>query len=266
MQKQTIGNATRYCGDSLVILNELVDQFDALITDPPYSSGGLHAAARAEPTGSKYLSSDLHADFPGDNRDARSWQFWMILWLSRATSLIKPGGYSLLFTDWRQLPASTDILQSAGLIWRGVIAWDKTLSARAPHTGYFRHQCEYLVWGSQGKLPKATHGGPWPGCITARVNPKEKLHQTAKPLALMQQLVKAVPPTGHILDPFMGSGTTGAAALLSGYHFTGIELTPHYFDIACQRLDKLNEQIKAGHVPSVKHSLDRASEEVVAHD
>jgi hypothetical protein len=53
----------------------------------------------------------------------------------------------MCFTDWRQLPMLTDVLQAGGFVWRGVMPWDKTESSRAPHTGYFRHQCEYVVWG-----------------------------------------------------------------------------------------------------------------------
>ena len=61
---------------------------------------------------------------------------------------------------------------------------------------------------------------------------------TAKPLALMDELIKPVQPSGVILDPFMGSGTTGVAAIASGRSFTGIELSTEYFDIACARIEK----------------------------
>lgn len=80
--------------------------------------------------------------FSGDNRDQRSWCFWMTQWLALCQVRVKPGGYVMIFTDGRQLPMLTDAFQAGGFIWRGVIPWDKTESARAPHTGYFRHQCE----------------------------------------------------------------------------------------------------------------------------
>ena len=83
-------------------------------------------------------------EFAGDNRDARSWAHWCALWLGLCLRIVRPGGYALLFTDWRQLPAATDALQAGGWVWRGVIAWDKGLASRIPHTGYFRHQCEYV--------------------------------------------------------------------------------------------------------------------------
>lgn len=239
MQKQHIGKATLYCGDSLEILPQLVPGFDALITDPPYSSGGLHKGARSETAAVKYVNNDLYADFSGDNRDARSWAFWSTIWLSQAARLVKPGGYAMIFSDWRQLPAMTDIIQAAGVLWRGIVPWDKTLSSRAPHTGYFRHQCEYVIWGSLGRLDKCQHGGPFPGLITSRVNPAEKLHMTAKPVGLMSSLIAPLPASPRVLDPFMGSASTAVPVLLSGGEFTGIELTPQYFDIACARLERL---------------------------
>lgn len=60
-------------------------------------------------------------------------------------------------------------------------------------------------------------------------------HPTEKHPGLMADLVKRT--TGHILDPFMGSGTTGVAAVKLGRRFTGIEIEERYFDIACRRIE-----------------------------
>jgi site-specific DNA-methyltransferase (adenine-specific) len=241
----TFGQATLYQGDCLEILPSLTDPIDALITDPPYSSGGMVRGDRTnQSTAAKYvrsgtaLDAEHNIDFFGDNRDARSWGYWMTLWLSAAQPKLKPGAYVMCFTDWRQLPMLTDVLQAGGFVWRGVVPWDKTESSRAPHTGYFRHQCEYVVWGSNGPLPASSHGGPWPGLVRERVDHRAKLHMTGKPVALMGELVKCVPPGGVILDPFMGSGSTGVAALQLGYRFIGIEKSTHYFDIARRRIER----------------------------
>lgn len=65
----------------------------------------------------------------------------------------------------------------------------------------------------------------------------ENKHPTVKPLALMEYLVTLVtPPGGRVLDPFMGSGTTGVAAISLGFAFTGVELDPQYFEIAFRRI------------------------------
>jgi site-specific DNA-methyltransferase (adenine-specific) len=63
-------------------------------------------------------------------------------------------------------------------------------------------------------------------------------HPTVKPTALMRWLVRLVtPPGGVVLDPFMGSGSTGKACAKEGFRFVGIELDAEYFDIACRRIE-----------------------------
>jgi site-specific DNA-methyltransferase (adenine-specific) len=219
---------------------------DVIITDPPYSSGGLMRGDRMQSTTAKYVGDGVKVtrpDFSGDNRDGRSWAFWMTLWISRARRVLKPGGYFLCFSDWRMLPTATDVIQAGGIVWRGLIAWDKSRAARAPHKGYFRHQCEYIVWGSNGHLPKATHGGPWDGAYTIPVRQADKHHITGKPTDLLLQLVQCCPPGGTILDPFAGSGTTGVAAVQTGRNFIGIEIEPKYYDIARQRIEAAQQQL-----------------------
>ena len=62
-------------------------------------------------------------------------------------------------------------------------------------------------------------------------------HPAEKPVALLVQIVTLIAPAGAVvLDPFMGSGSTGVAALQSGRRFVGIEVDPHYFEIACARI------------------------------
>lgn len=61
---------------------------------------------------------------------------------------------------------------------------------------------------------------------------------TGKPTPLLEELVEAAPPGGLVMDPFMGSGTTGVAAVRKGRRFVGIELDPHYFEIAKERINK----------------------------
>lgn len=87
------------------------------------------------------------------------------------------------------------------------------------------------MWGSKGSLVGETYS---PGLFRVAQKPGEKLHQVGKPLPLMEQLVAACGP--RILDPFMGSGTTGLAALQQGKEFTGIELSEHYYKVAVDRL------------------------------
>ena len=114
------------------------------------------------------MRADHNTDFGGDNRDQRSWLAWCAMWLDMCRVTLCEGAYAMVFTDWRQLPALTDAFQAGGLVWRGLIPWDKTEASRAPHKGYFRHQAEYVVWGSNGPLAiaeQAARGQVW--CASA---------------------------------------------------------------------------------------------------
>lgn len=231
-------------GDALEVLLNLPDAtFDAVITDPPYSSGGFTRGDRNQSPATKYIQSGQEKEwgtFSGDNRDTRSWAYWCSLWLAECRRVTKPGGYCLLFTDWRQLPTTTDVFQAGEWVWRGLISWDKGRGARAPHKGYFRHQCEYVVWGTNGGCDVPPNddprGGPWDGSMSVPVRQDDKHHMTGKPTELMRELVKVVQPGGLILDPFAGSATTGIACMAESRHALLIEKDPTYAAIARRRV------------------------------
>lgn len=224
-------------GNCIDIMQKIPDQtIDAIITDPPYCSGGRSINARQQKTTQKYENHQMgRPDFVGDAKDSRSWFRWMWAIIAEEYRILKPGGYFLMFSDWRQLPTATDAIQMGGISWRGVIAWNKGLGARAPHKGYFRHQCEFIVWGTKGPcLPQPD--GPFPGCFERHVLQSDKYHIAGKPTALMEDLVDIVPAGGIVLDPFAGSGTTCIAARRKGRRFIGIEKMKEYVEIAKGRL------------------------------
>jgi site-specific DNA-methyltransferase (adenine-specific) len=230
-------SVTLYCADSLRVLSELpTGSVDAVITDPPYSSGGFTRADRSKDTRSKYVDNDAKhdlKDFAGDNRDQRGYEYWMTLWLSESLRVVKPGGVCVLFTDWRQLPVTTDALQAGGYIWRGIVPWAKT--TYRPQSGRFAAQCEYVAWGSRGVMETDYTLPSLPGFYLV-ASPREREHITQKPLEVMQSLVKIVPEGGTVFDPFMGAGTTGVAAVMEGRKFVGVEMTDHYAEIAQRRI------------------------------
>lgn len=235
-----------HCTESLALLLGMADNtVDAVVTDPPYSSGGFTRDDKAQPTSAKYQQDsvrDKYPEFGGDSRDQRSYLLWCSLWISECVRVLKPGGYFMAFTDWRQLPVMTDAVQAGGVFWRGTIAWDKGRGARAPHKGYFKHQCEYVVWGTKGPAVQLEHDGPFDGCYSMPVRQADKHHMTGKPTELMRELVRPVVPGGLVLDPFAGSGTTGVAALMTGRRFIGVEREPQYYDIARARLEEAAHQ------------------------
>lgn len=229
--------AAIYQGDALAVLQSLPDSsVDALVTDPPYSSGGMMRSDRTSATGAKYVSSNSIRqlqDFSGDNRDQRAYAYWTALWLSESVRLVKPSGLALVFSDWRQLPTTIDSIQAGGFIWRGIVPWYKPVAR--PMAGRFATQCEYVVWGSRGPMPIDFSNECLPGFYQAS-SPRERVHQTQKPLEIMRAIMQIVPRGGVVLDPFLGSGTTGIAAVLEGRHFIGIEKVPHFAELAAERI------------------------------
>lgn len=227
-------------GDAFKLLpNFEAESVDALIADPPYCSGGLFAGDRAKDPVSKYEQSGQKrskASFEGDQKDQRSWTRWTSEWLRECYRLLRPNAPFAVFIDWRQLPAMSDAVQMADLIWRGVAVWDKTERTR-PVRGRPRNQCEYIVWGSKGPLPIDRNTAILPGVHREPVLQNDKHHLTGKPVGVMHWLCGFCEPGSLILDPFAGSGSTGVAALLAGHRFLGIERNAYYHEVAQQRLE-----------------------------
>ncbi|WP_406447089.1 site-specific DNA-methyltransferase [Streptomyces sp. NBC_01613] len=227
-------------GDALGVLAELPDNcVDSVITDPPYNSGGRTAKERTSRSAKqKYTSADAGhelPDFTGENMDQRSYGFWLTQTMTQAHRLTRVGGTALLFTDWRQLPITTDAIQAAGWLWRGVLSWHKP-QAR-PQKGRFTQNCEFIVWASNGSIDAARNPVYLPGLYSAsQPSGKSRQHITQKPVSVMRELVQISPPGGTVLDFTCGSGSTGVAALLEGRDFIGVEKTKHYAAIAADRL------------------------------
>jgi len=156
-----LAGADLHNGDCLAVIPGLDGLFDAVVTDPPYSSGGQSKGNRAASTGAKYLNSGSTQwpDFAGDSKDQRSYLHWSALWMALCYEKMKPGGLMVVFSDWRQLPVTSDALQAAGFTWRGIGVWDKAGSAR-PYKA------------ASGRRPSSLPGGVrgrWPGIPTRRV-------------------------------------------------------------------------------------------------
>src|SRR5690606_36701305 len=91
--------ADLYRGDCLSVLAALTGPFDAVVTDPPYSSGGQSKGNRAASTAAKYLNTggEHLPDFAGDSKDQRSYLHWSALWLALCYEKLAPGGLAIVF-------------------------------------------------------------------------------------------------------------------------------------------------------------------------
>lgn len=246
--------ATIYHGEALTILGGLPDRVAAaVITDPPYSSGGMFRSDRLTEPSQKYRGwshtpSSTHkpaaayGSFAGDHRDQRGYREWMALWMYQCSRVAVEGASAYIFTDWRQLPVMTDALQAGGWTWRGVLVWDKGVGR--PVKGRFRNHLEFIVWGTNGPAPESEN---YPSALISvpTVPPGERQHVTQKPAKLIRHLLSIVPQRGMVLDPFMGSGTTLRAASDLGWQSVGIELDERYCQMAVERLGQMTLEVPA---------------------
>lgn len=221
------------CIETLRKLSGEARQIDAVLTDPPYCSCNKNGRGLT-----KYYEESTAAKMPPilcDDMSAHALILQTRLWMQLATSIMNPGGYFFCFSDFRQLATFTDLMEQSGIQHRGVIVWDKG-NAR-PQKGGFTQSTEFITWGTKGKpmstaiLPGLYRIAPYPQ--------KQRLHPAEKPVELLKNLLKMLPAGATVFDPFMGSGSTGQAALESGMDFVGCELSPEYFAIAESRLDAI---------------------------
>lgn len=230
-------HVTLYHGDAFDVLPDL-SGVDAVITDPPYSSGGAFRGDRAQGTVAKYVNADsavgaYRPEFAGDNRDQRSFLAWCALWMNAARMATVPGGPLCSFIDWRQLPVLTDAVQAGGWTWRGMATWWKP--GVRMQRGRFSHSAEYVVYATNGP---ANDGQSSPQNVykAAPVGGDEKEHIAEKPVEVLRWVLGVVPAGSIVLDPFMGSGSTLAAAKSLGMRGIGIEVDERYCEVAANRL------------------------------
>lgn len=216
-QIETIGDATLYRGDCRDILPTL-GKVDAVVTDPPYGinlntdnrrfSGGNSASVSKRgnnvgSAGGRKIANDASSFDP--------------------SFLIDIAPVSIIW-GWNNYPDK--LPRGACLVW---------LKRNDEAFGSFLSDAE-LAWMSKG------HGVYCRRDLSNAAIANDRVHPTQKPVGLMQWCLGFLPTAETILDPFMGSGTTGVACVNLNRKFIGIELEQSYFDIACRRIEQAYKQ------------------------
>jgi DNA modification methylase len=204
IRTETIGNhATLYLGDCRDILPTL-GKIDAVVTDPPYGIAHTWKGGKGHGWGNARDQGELRNQWDAAAPD----RALLEALIERANEVVFWGG------NYFDLPTS-----------RGWLVWNK------PERGFSLAEAE-LAWTNIDTVIRVFDG--------VRSDPGRE-HPTQKPLALMQWCLDRLKGR-TILDPFMGSGTTGVAAVKMGRQFVGIEVEPKYFDIACRRITEATKQ------------------------
>ncbi len=219
-----IGDCVLYEGDCLEIMPTL-ERVDAVVTDPPYGidENDRKIASRgklAAPRDYGQVAWDKEPCSPEKIAAMQAASRWQIIF----------GG------NYFELPPTS--------CW---LIWDKQNGEND------FADCE-LAWTNLRKAVRRVYWR-WNGMI--RKGHEERLHPTQKPVGVMKWCIGHLPESQTILDPFMGSGTTGVACVNLGRKFIGIELDPGYFDIAVKRIEEAYKQPRLFDEPPPKPVQER---------
>lgn len=212
MRKEVIGNATLYLGDCLEILPKL-PKVDAVITDPPYGIGyksGVNSKNSISTTGKRFSVGIIGDDVLFDPSP----------WLALGPCCFTGAQH---FAEW--LPGGSYH------VWNKRVGYAPIDQADGD-----------LIWISGKKKALRIVDLLWRGICRSTEHDSKIEHPTQKPIALMLWCLRQVGSPKIVLDPFMGSGTTGVAVLELGSAFIGIEIEPTYFEVACRRIEDAQRQ------------------------
>ena len=223
-------------GDCLNKLNEIQDSsVDLLLTDPPYNisqNNNFNTMKSANRQG---------VDFGNWDKD-----FDLTSWITLATKKVREGGNIVVFNAWRNLGIISNALEKNDCVSKDIIRMIKNNPMPRNRDRRFVVDYEFAIWAVKKK-------GKWTFNridekyerpeIRTSITPKSEQefgkHPTQKSLIAMEWIIKRLSNEQDIvLDPFMGSGSTGVAALNLNRQFIGIEIDKRYFDIAQKRLKK----------------------------
>lgn len=226
-KKVVIGSAELYLGDCLEILPTL-GRVDAVVTDPPYGVGfSGKIAVQRNGSVTKGLAGYTNFDDSSENVRARIIPAIKMALAMATRAVITPGTECLFM-----YPQPADIGCFYSAAGTGLSSW----GFRCSQPILFYGSCPYMATGA-GARPNSM-GQSYPN------DANQSGHPCAKPLPLAKWLVGRASLVGEqVLDPFMGSGTTGVACVVLGRKFIGIEIEPEYFEIACRRIEKAHRQL-----------------------
>jgi DNA modification methylase len=196
---------------------------DALIADPPY--------------GMDYQSSwTIGAKRKPKIANDKLPYIW---WLSEAFRVLKDGGALYSFSDWRNSESFRYAIDLAGFTVRSQGIWDRNAHGMGDLVSQLAPQHDVVWFATKGKF-KFPGSRPKSVFRSTRISGDKLIHPNQKPVDLLEQMIVSITvPDDVVLDPFMGVGSTGVAAVNTGRRFVGIELDSGYFTVASERISNV---------------------------
>lgn len=222
-----LGRHRVLCGDATSpadvarLLDGLTPQ--ALITDPPYCSGGFQEAGRSQ--GSIGSGAKIKARIANDTLSTRGYMA-----LLKSVMGARPAPIAYVFTDWRMWVNLFDVVESSGYGVRSMIVWDK----ETPGMGVgWRSQHELIMYATRATVKFDGHKAI--GNVIALSRSGNPLHPTQKPVDLITKILRVTDMAEVVYDPFAGSGTTLIACEQENRTALLVELDPRHVDVICRR-------------------------------
>lgn len=232
LKTERIGGATLYLGNCLEILPTLAPA-DLLVSDVPYklTTGGLSLS-------SKTMSGIFAAhNYANDGQLVISTVEWHEM-AGPLYAALKEDADAYIMANDKNVGPALQAFTSAGFGLHNILTWDKITPTA---NRWYMKNVEFTLYFWKGRARTINNPSSKQGIRGNQVD--ESGHPTEKPVWLMQQYITNSSKAGEtVLDPFMGSGTTGVAALRAGRKFVGCEIDPKYFDMACRRIEKATDQ------------------------
>lgn len=244
-REEIIGDARLILGDCLDVLRT-IKSVDHIICDPPYEAT-LHDSKNKLRT---RLRRDGGPDIRGLDFDAIDDT------RDQVVSACQPivTGWFLAFCTVEGTHPWAQAITASSMKYKRACAWVKPdstpqLNGQGPAQGY---ECFVCAWA--GSSHARWNAGGKRGVYTHNVNTgRQGEHPTEKPVSLMMEIIADFTQPGDLIcDPFMGSGTTGVAALKLGRRFVGIEQNPKWFELACKRIAEADRQPRLFGEPPAK--------------
>lgn len=232
-RKEVIGDCELYLGDARDILPSLAP-VDLIVSDPPYlvSKGGFASNLQLEGGFGGWMKEY------GNQGDIVACDIDFDDWAPLVFSALRPNAQAYFMSNGRNLKDMQIAAEGAGFRLHTILVWDKRT---ALPNKYYQNITEFALFMFKGKA--RTIRDPSSKNLVSIFQRDESDHPTEKPVLLMELWIgNSSQPGDTILDPFMGSGTTGVACVRMGRKFIGIELDEGYFDIACERMRKAYAQ------------------------
>ena len=215
-------------GDCLELMKDIPDgSIDLLVTDPPYKivqGGCTNKAVRLKGSNQEQLKK-------GTLFNNNSIKFSE--WIPEVYRVLKNNSHCYIMSNDRNINELLNICEKVGFKLLNILVWGK--SKHSPNRYYLKN-CEFIVFLRKGKAKNINNMGTKQLLLIDNV--ENKNHPSEKPIKLMKILIKnSTNEQDKVLDPFMGSGSTGVACINTNRNFIGIELDEKYFNIAKERIN-----------------------------